>query len=146
MKKRLFLGFCIVISLPIAIHFFQLYFTLENTPTWSDDFLFSEMIPDLFDRAITKSLVSQLFASHNEINRIAFARIWVALYYLIAHEINFKNLILLANLQMIVILIHQYDLFIRRWMPGIVVGLLFSSEHKKVVDLLKLDGESKRLL
>ena len=108
MKKRLFLGFCIAISLPIIIHFFHLYFTLENTPTWSDDFLFLEMIPDLFDGASTKSLVSQLFASHNEIHRIAFARIWVAFYYLIAHEINFKNLILLANLQMIVILIPFY--------------------------------------
>ena len=113
MKKRLFLGFFISILLPIAIHFFHLFNTLENTPTWSDDFLFLEMIPNLFDGAITKSLVSQLFASHNEINRIAFARIWVALNYLMAHEINFKNLILLANLQMIVILIHQYDLFIR---------------------------------
>ena len=108
MKKRLFLGFCIAISLPIAIHFFHLYCTLENTPTWSDDFLFLEMIPDLFDGASTKSLITQLFASHNEIHRIAFARIWVALYYLIVHEINFKNLILLANLQMIVILIPFY--------------------------------------
>jgi hypothetical protein len=108
MKKRLFLGFCIAISLPIAIHFFHLFFTLENTPTWSDDFLFLEMIPDLFDGASTKSLLAQLFASHNEIHRIAFARIWVALYYLITHEINFKNLILLANLQMIVILIPFY--------------------------------------
>ena len=146
MKKRLFLGFCIAISLPIAIHFFHLFTTLENTPTWSDDFLFLEMIPDLFDGASSKSLIAQLFASNNEIHRIAFARIWVALYYLITHEINFINLILLANLQMILILIHQYDLFIRRWMPGIVVGLLFSSEHKKVVGLLKLDGEPKRLL
>jgi hypothetical protein len=108
MKKRLFLGFCIAISLPIAIHFFHLFTTLENTPTWSDDFLFLEMIPDLFDGASTKSLVSQLFASHNEIHRIAFARIWVALYYLITHEINFKNLILLANLQMIFILVPFY--------------------------------------
>lgn len=108
MKKRLFVGFCIAISLPIAFHFFHLYCTLENTPTWSDDFLFLEMIPDLFDGASTKSLIAQLFASHNEIHRIAFARIWVALYYLIMHEINFKNLILLANLQMIVILIPFY--------------------------------------
>lgn len=108
MKKRLFLGFCIAISLPIAIHFFHLFTTLENTPTWSDDFLFLEMIPDLFDGASTKSLLAQLFASHNEIHRIAFARIWVALYYLITHEINFKNLILLANLQMIFILIPFY--------------------------------------
>jgi hypothetical protein len=94
--------------LPIAIHFFHLFITLENTPTWSDDFLFLEMIPDLFDGASTKSLIAQLFASHNEIHRIAFARIWVALYYLITHEINFKNLILLANLQMIFILIPFY--------------------------------------
>ena len=108
MKKRLFLGFCIAISLPMAIHFFHLFITLENTPTWSDDFLFLEMIPDLFDGASTKSLIAQLFASHNEIHRIAFARIWVALYYLITHEINFKNLILLANLQMIFILIPFY--------------------------------------
>jgi hypothetical protein len=108
MKKRLFLGFCIAISLPIAIHFFHLFTTLENTPTWSDDFLFLEMIPDLFDGASTKSLLAQLFASHNEIHRIAFARIWVALYYLITHEINFKNLILLANLQMIFILVPFY--------------------------------------
>ena len=108
MKKRLFLGFCIAISLPIAIHFFHLFTTLENTPTWSDDFLFLEMIPDLFDGASSKSLIAQLFASHNEIHRIAFARIWVALYYLITHEINFKNLILLANLQMILILIPFY--------------------------------------
>ena len=108
MKKRLFLGFCIAITLPIAIHFFHLFTTLENTPTWSDDFLFLEMIPDLFDGASTKSLIAQLFASHNEIHRIAFARIWVALYYLITHEINFKNLILLANLQMIFILVPFY--------------------------------------
>lgn len=108
MKKRLFLGFCIAISLPIAIHFFHLFTTLENTPTWSDDFLFLEMIPDLFDGASTKSLIAQLFASHNEIHRIAFARIWVALYYFITHEINFKDLILLANLQMILILIPFY--------------------------------------
>ena len=108
MKKRLFLGFCIAISMPIAIHFFHLFITLENTPTWSDDFLFLEMIPDLFDGASTKSLIAQLFASHNEIHRIAFARIWVALYYLITYEINFKNLILLANLQMIFILISFY--------------------------------------
>jgi len=108
MKKRLFLGFCIAISLPIAIHFFHLFITLENTPTWSDDFLFLEMIPDLFDGVSTKSLIAQLFASHNEIHRIAFARIWVALYYLITHEINFKNLIILANLQMILILIPFY--------------------------------------
>lgn len=105
MEKRFFLGLCIAISLPIAIHFFHLFYTLENTPTWSDDFLFLEMIPDLFDGASTKPLISQLFASHNEIHRIAFSRIWVALYYLIMHEINFKNLILLANLQMILILI-----------------------------------------
>ena len=109
MKKRLFLGFCIAISLPIAIHFFHLFTTLENTPTWSDDFLFLEMIPDLFDGASTKSLIAQLFTSHNEIHRIAFARIWVALYYFIMHEINFKNLILLANLQMILILIPFYS-------------------------------------
>lgn len=108
MKKRLFLGFCIAITLPIAIHFFHLFTTLENTPTWSDDFLFLEMIPDLFDGASSKSLIAQLFASHNEIHRIAFARIWVALYYLITHEINFKNLILLANLQMIFILVPFY--------------------------------------
>jgi len=108
MKKRLFLGFCIAISLPISIHFFHLFITLENTPTWSDDFLFLEMIPDLFDGVSTKSLIAQLFASHNEIHRIAFARIWVALYYLITHEINFKNLIILANLQMILILIPFY--------------------------------------
>jgi hypothetical protein len=130
MKKRLFLGFCIAISLPIAIHFFHLFITLENTPTWSDDFLFLEMIPDLFDGASTKSLISQLFASHNEIHRIAFARIWVALYYLIMHEINFKNLILLANLQMILILIPFYGYLKRQQLSPLhlisIVLVLFS--------------------
>jgi hypothetical protein len=109
MKKRLFLELYIAVSLPIAIHFFHLFDTLENTPTWSDDFLFLELIPDLFDRASINSTITQIFASHNEIHRIAFARIWVALYYFIMHEINFKNLILLANLQMILLLIPFYN-------------------------------------
>jgi hypothetical protein len=109
MDKRLHVRFCIAISFPIVIHFFRLIDTLENTPTWTDDFLFLEMIPNLFDGTNIESILQQLFAPHNEIHRIAFGRSFVAVYYFFFQEIDFKHLIILANLQMLVILIAFYQ-------------------------------------
>jgi hypothetical protein len=105
MKKRLIIGLYIAISIPIVLHFFHLIDTLQNTPTWTDDFLFLEMIPKLFEGANISSILQQLFAPHNEIHRIAFGRVFVALYYFFFHEVDFKQLTILANLQMLVILI-----------------------------------------
>jgi hypothetical protein len=99
----------VLILIPAAIHFFLLNKFLVNFPSWSDDFIYLDLI-DKFDNNSWHERLTKIFAFHNSIHRIAFSRTLLLLYFKIIGNINFKVIIILANLQWIAILwvIYKY--------------------------------------
>ena len=106
-QRNIFLVFLILI--PAAIHFFLLNKFLVNFPSWSDDFIYLDLI-EKFDNNSWHERLTNIFAFHNSIHRIAFSRILLLLYFKIIGTINFKIIIILANFQWIAILwvIYKY--------------------------------------
>ena len=90
----------VLILIPAAIHFFLLNKFLVNFPSWSDDFIYLDLI-DKFDNNSWHGRLTKIFAFHNSIHRIAFSRTLLHLYFKIIGNINFKVIIILANLQWI---------------------------------------------
>jgi hypothetical protein len=99
----------VLILIPAAIHFFLLNKFVVNFPSWSDDFIYLDLI-EKFDKISWHERLTNIFAFHNSIHRIAFSRTLLLLYFKIIGTINFKVIIMLANLQWIAILwvIYKY--------------------------------------
>lgn len=99
----------VLILIPSAIHFFLLNKFLVNFPSWSDDFIYLDLI-EIFDKISWHERLTKIFAFHNSIHRIAFSRTLLLLYFKIVGTINFKVIIMLANLQSVAILwvIYKY--------------------------------------
>ena len=97
----------IALFLPIFIHFFLLQKYLMNFPSWADDFTFIHIILQQKQYSFFE-FIPLLFDAHNEIHRIVFSRLLVMLLYFFTGEFNFKTFTILANIQMIGILIPFY--------------------------------------
>jgi len=107
---RLLWGFALFI--PIFIHFFLLQKYLINFPFWVDDFTFIQIIKQKNQSSFFE-FIPLLFEAHNEIHRIVFSRLVVLLIYFFSSEFSFKTFTILANIQMIGILIPFY-LYIKK--------------------------------
>ena len=107
---RLLWGFALFI--PIFIHFFLLQKYLINFPFWVDDFTFIQIIKQKNQSSFFE-FIPLLFEAHNEIHRIVFSRLVVLLIYFFSGEFSFKTFTILANIQMIGILIPFY-LYIKK--------------------------------
>ena len=99
----------VLILIPVAIHFFLLDKFLVNFPSWGDDIIYIDLI-EKFDKISWPERLSNIFAFHNYIHRIAFSRTLLILYFKIIGTINFKVIIMLANLQSgaILLIIFKY--------------------------------------
>jgi hypothetical protein len=93
----------VLILIPVAIHFFLLDKFLVNFPSWGDDIIYLDLI-EKFDKISWPERLINIFAFHNYIHRIAFSRTLLVLYFKIIGTINFKVIIMLANLQLVAIL------------------------------------------
>jgi hypothetical protein len=78
-----------------------------NFPSWADDFTFIHIILQQKQYSFFE-FIPLLFKTHNEIHRIVFSRLLVILMYFFTGEFNFKTFTILANIQMIGILIPFY--------------------------------------
>jgi len=107
MNKPYRLIWGIALFLPIFIHFFLLQKYLMNFPSWADDFTFIHIILQQKQYSFFE-FIPLLFKTHNEIHRIVFSRLLVILMYFFTGEFNFKTFTILANIQMIGILIPFY--------------------------------------
>jgi hypothetical protein len=97
MKLSRNLLFIFLAAVPILSHFFLLNQTIINFPSWGDDFLFFETIEHLH-RDNWVQFISYLFRPHNQIHVLLFGKLFVLVGFLITGSLNFKTLILLANL------------------------------------------------
>jgi len=109
-RYRLLWSFALLI--PISIHFFLLQKYLINFPFWADDFTFIQIIKQKNQSSFFE-FIPLLFEAHNEIHRIVFSRLLVLLMYFFSDEFSFKTFTILANIQMIGILIPFY-LYIKK--------------------------------
>ncbi len=89
--------FIFLAAVPILFHFYLLNQTIINFPSWGDDFLFFETI-EHFQSDNFVQFVSYLFKPHNQIHVLLFGKVFVLVGFLITGSLNFKTLILLANL------------------------------------------------
>jgi hypothetical protein len=89
--------FIFLAAVPILIHFYSLQVTLVNFPSWGDDFLFFETI-EHFQSDGFVPFINYLFKPHNQIHVLLFGKVFVLVGFLITGSLNFKTLILLANL------------------------------------------------
>lgn len=87
-------------AIPIVSHFYLLNHTLINFPSWGDDFLFFETIQHVQSDSFVK-FGRYLFKPHNQIHVLLFGKLFVLISFLITGSLNFKILILLANLLLI---------------------------------------------
>lgn len=100
-KRNIFL--VVLVLIPAAIHFFLLNKFLVNFPSWGDDIIYLDLI-EKFDKISWPERINEIFAFHNYIHRLAFSRTLLILYAKILANIDFKLIIMLANLQWLVIL------------------------------------------
>ena len=100
-QRNIFLG--VLILIPAVIHFFLLNKFVVNFPSWGDDIIYLDLI-EKFDKISWSERLGNIFAFHSYIHRIAFSRTLLVLYYKMIGIINFKVIIMLANLQSIAIL------------------------------------------
>ena len=112
MNKPYQLLWSFVLFVPIFIHFFLLQKYLINFPSWADDFTFIQIIKQKNQSSFFE-FFPLLFEAHNEIHRIVFSRLLVLLMYFFSGEFSFKTFTILANIQMIGILIPFY-LYIKK--------------------------------
>ena len=103
MAKQRSIFLVVLILIPVAIHFFLLDKFLVNFPSWGDDIIYLDLI-EKFDRISWPERLTNIFDFHSYIHRIAFSRTLLILYFKIIGIINFKVIIMLANLQSIAIL------------------------------------------
>jgi hypothetical protein len=101
--------FIFLAAVPIVSHFFLLNQTIINFPSWGDDFLFFETI-EHFQSDNFVQFINYLFKPHNQIHVLLFGKVFVLVGFLITGSLNFKTLILLANLLLlgIVYLIYRF--------------------------------------
>jgi hypothetical protein len=109
MAKQRNIFLVILILIPAAIHFFLLNKFVVNFPSWGDDIIYLDLI-EKFDKISWPERLANIFDFHSYIHRIAFSRTLLLLYFKIIGTINFKAIILLANLQWFAILwvIYKY--------------------------------------
>lgn len=92
-----------LVLIPIAIHFFLLNKYLVNFPSWGDDLIYLDII-EKFDKISWLERLANIFAFHNYIHRIAFSRTLLILMHKILGIVDFKAIVMVANLQWLVIL------------------------------------------
>ena len=93
-RNNLFLCFS---AIPIVIHFYLLNQTIINFPSWGDDFLFVELI-EHYQKDSWRDFWGFLFKPHNQIHILFFGKVFTLFAYLIFGSLQFKYIILLANL------------------------------------------------
>jgi hypothetical protein len=103
MAKNRNIFLVVLVLIPAAIHFLLLNKFLINFPSWGDDIIYLDLI-EKFDKISWPERLTNIFAFHNYIHRLAFSRTLLILYAKIAGNIDFKVIIMLANLQWIAIL------------------------------------------
>jgi hypothetical protein len=103
MAKQRSIFIVVLILIPAVIHFFLLNKFVVNFPSWGDDIIYLDII-EKFDKISWPERLGNIFAFHSYIHRIAFSRTLLILYFKIIGTINFKVVIMLANLQSIAIL------------------------------------------
>ena len=103
MAKQRNIFLVVLILIPVAIHFFLLDKFLVDFPSWGDDIIYLDLI-EKFDRISWPERLTNIFDFHSYIHRIAFSRTLILLYFKIIGTINFKVIIMLANLQSAAIL------------------------------------------
>ena len=103
MAKQRNIFLVVLILIPVAIHFFLLDKFLVDFPSWGDDIIYLDLI-EKFDRISWPERLTNIFDFHSYIHRIAFSRTLLILYFKIIGIINFKVIIMLANLQSVAIL------------------------------------------
>ena len=103
MAKQRNIFLVVLILIPVVIHFFLLNKFVVNFPSWGDDIIYLDLI-EKFDKISWSERLGNIFAFHSYIHRIAFSRTLLILYFKMIGIINFKVIIMLANLQSIAIL------------------------------------------
>jgi hypothetical protein len=103
MAKQRNIFLVVLILIPAVIHFFLLNKFVVNFPSWGDDIIYLDLI-EKFDKISWSERLGNIFAFHSYIHRIAFSRALLILYFKMIGIINFKVIIMLANLQSIAIL------------------------------------------
>ena len=103
MAKQRNIFLVVLILIPVAIHFFLLDKFLVDFPSWGDDIIYLDLI-EKFDKISWSERLTNIFDFHSYIHRIAFSRTLLILYFKIIGIINFKVIIMLANLQSVAIL------------------------------------------
>lgn len=107
----------------LFFHFYRLQLHTLNFPNWGDDYAFLELL-DYVQKHDWKENVNYIFHFHNNIHRIAYSRIWILIQYALLGHLNFKTAIILANVQLVLILIpfHWFLQKIKR-SPWHLVGI-----------------------
>ena len=88
----------------LFFHFYRLQVYTLNFPNWGDDYAFLELLDYVKQHTLQENM-AYIFHFHNDIHRIAYSRIWILVQFAVLGNLNFKTAILLANVQMVLILI-----------------------------------------
>jgi hypothetical protein len=108
-KELIWIGIALI---PLLIHFYVLDYFLINFANWGDDFIYLEYVKSLqFQTWSEKIAATGEF--HSQIHRFPFSRLITAAYSYLTGAFHFKQLTVLANLQMALILIPIYG-YIKR--------------------------------
>lgn len=88
----------------LFFHFYRLQQYTLNFPNWGDDYAFLELL-DYVQKHSWRENIDYIFHFHNNIHRIAYSRTWILVQYTLLGNLNFKTAIILANVQMLFIII-----------------------------------------
>ena len=129
MEKNRNIILIVLVLFPAAIHFLLLNKFLVNFPSWGDDIIYLDLI-EKFDKISWPQRLNNIFDFHSYIHRIAFSRTLLLLYFKIIGTVNFKVIIMFANLQCMAILWVIFKYFRREqlsiwYLVGVSI-LLFS--------------------
>jgi hypothetical protein len=108
-KELIWIGIALV---PLFIHFYALDYFLINFASWGDDFIYLEYVKSLPFQTWSEKIAAT-GAFHSQIHRFPFSRLITAAYSYLTGAFHFKQLTLLANCQMALILIPIYG-YIKR--------------------------------
>ena len=108
-KELIWIGVALV---PLLIHFYIMDYFLINFANWGDDFIYLEYVKSLPFQTWSEKIEATC-AFHSHIHRFPFSRLLVAGYSYLIEAFDFKQLTLLANAQMALILIPMYG-YIKR--------------------------------
>jgi hypothetical protein len=106
-KQRKDLVYIGIACVPVLVHFFLLDHFLINFANWGDDFIYLEYVKSLPNQNWTE----RFFATtqfHSEIHRFPLSRIISVSYSYLIGSFNFKQLTMLANLQIALLLLPIY--------------------------------------